>query len=330
MVTDDRDDLDTEICEPLDESSDLVVPPVHGEEPTALRVGIVQSPVLNTFYHEHPVQLTLDTGTTSNMIHASSAKLYGFPITTASQMARQADGVTPMDVIGEVHCSLTRGQLTFQLDALVVRQLDVDILAGNPFMIRKDIGVRLAKRQIEIAGTEIISYSSPSRHTRQPNNGASGKIEAVVNICPTLPPQRKGRLPQDNRNTLEELQNKLDELEAAGVFAKPEQVNVHVEYLNTSFLVKKRNGGSRLVTSFREVPQYSKPQLSLMPNVDNVLHEIGKWKYIVITDLLKSFYQIPLANSSMKYCGIATPFKAFVFTLVLPWACLGPKLALRS
>lgn len=44
--------------EPLDDSSDLVVPPVQGEEPAALCVSIVQSPVLNTFYHEHPVQLT--------------------------------------------------------------------------------------------------------------------------------------------------------------------------------------------------------------------------------------------------------------------------------
>ena len=469
MVMDDPDDLGAEECEPLDESSDLVAPPVQSEEPAALRVSIVQSPVLNTFYHEQPVQLTLDTGATSNMVRASSAKLYGFPITPASQMARQADGVTPMDVIGEVHCSLTRGHWTFELDALVVRQLDVDILAGNPFMVRNDIGVRPAKRQIEIGGTEIISYSAPSRHTRQPSvrrtqsfllrnpnrtvvlpgeyvqfstpsdadadtlwaleprldcpsnmprkpedawpppqqiqsvdhvvrisnltdspillksgeqvcqvrhilpveistptsppttsraaspspaickpfsprvvvdpdgcldqdtrdkfialnlefddvfnpsiskyNGASGKIEAVVNIGPTLPPQRKGRLPQYNRNTLEELQDKFDELEAAGVFAKPEQVNVHIEYLNTSFLVKKPNGGSRLVTSFGEVAQYSKPQPSLMPNVDSVLREIGKWKFMVITDLLKSFYQIPLANSSMKYCGVATPFK---------------------
>ena len=84
-------------------------------------------------------------------------------------MARQADGVTPMDVIGELHCSLTRGQWTFELDALVVRQLDVDILAGNPFMVHNDIGVRPAKRQIEIGGSEIISYSSLSRRTRQPN-----------------------------------------------------------------------------------------------------------------------------------------------------------------
>ena len=38
-------------------------------------------------------------------------------------------------------------------------------------------------------------------------NGASGKIEAVVNIGPTLPSQCEGRLPQYNRNTLEELQD---------------------------------------------------------------------------------------------------------------------------
>ena len=65
-------------------------------------------------------------------------------------MARQADGVTPMDVIGEVHCSLTRGQWTFELDALVVRQLDVDILAGNPFMVRNDIGVRSALPSVRL------------------------------------------------------------------------------------------------------------------------------------------------------------------------------------
>ena len=126
---------------------------------------------------------------------------------------------------------------------------------------------------------------------------------------PTLPPQRKGRLPQYNRSTMEALQATFDELEVSGVFAKPKQVNVHVEYLNTSFLVKKSNGGSRLVTSFGAVAQYSKPQPSLMPNVDSVLRAIGQWQYVIITELVKSFYQIPLAASSMKYCGVATPYK---------------------
>ena len=125
-------------------------------------------------------------------------------------------------------------------------------------------------------------------------NGFSGKIEAVVNMGPSLPPQRKGRLPQYNTEMLLELQAKFDELEKVGVFATPEQVNVNVEYLNLSFLVKKPHGGHRLVTSFGEVGRYSKPQPSLMPQVDNVLRDIAKWRYIIVTDLLKSFYQIPL------------------------------------
>ena len=134
-----------------------------------------------------------------------------------------------------------------------------------------------------------------------------------------------------HRNTLEALQDKFDELEAAGVFAKSDQVNVHVEYLNVSFLVKKPNGGSRLVTSFGEFAQYSKPQPTLMSNVDGVLRDIGKWRYMVITDLLKSFYQIPLATSSMKYCGVATPFKGIrVYTRFPLWECLGLKPASKS
>ena len=65
---------------------------------------------------------------------------------------------------------------------------------------------------------------------------------------PALPAQRKGCIPQYNKNTLHELQDKVDELELAGVFAKPEVVGVHVEYLNVSSLVKKSSGGQRLVT----------------------------------------------------------------------------------
>ena len=46
-----------------------------------------------------------------------------------------------------------------------------------------------------------------------------------------------------------------------------------------------------------------------MPNVDSTLRQIARWKYIIKSDLQKAFYQIPLSKESMKYCGIATPFK---------------------
>ena len=140
-------------------------------------------------------------------------------------------------------------------------------------------------------------------------NGAAGKVGGNVNMGPILPPQRKGRVPQYDKSKLGELQIKCDELEDLGVLQKPEIAKTVAEYLNPSFLIKKPSGGYRLVTAFTEIGRHSKPQPSLMPNVDSTLRQIGQWKYIIKTDLTNAFYQIPLSNQSYKYCGIVTPFK---------------------
>ena len=46
-----------------------------------------------------------------------------------------------------------------------------------------------------------------------------------------------------------------------------------------------------------------------MPDVDSTLRKITQWKYLIATDLTSAFYQIPLSRQSMKYCGVATPFR---------------------
>ena len=126
---------------------------------------------------------------------------------------------------------------------------------------------------------------------------------------PVEPPQRKDRLPQYAHDKLVEFQEKFDHLEQLGVFQRPEDVSITVEYPNPSFLVKKPNGGSRLVTAFADVGRYSKPQPSLLPDVDFTVRRIAKWSHIIVTDLTSAFYQIPLDKESMKYCGVVTPFK---------------------
>ena len=79
-------------------------------------------------------------------------------------------------------------------------------------------------------------------------NGHVGPFQAVVNMGPVQPPQRKGYLPQYARNQVVELQAKFDDLETMGVFVRPEDVPVNVECLNPSLPIKKRSGGHRLVT----------------------------------------------------------------------------------
>ena len=75
---------------------------------------------------------------------------------------------------------------------------------------------------------------------------------------PVEPPQHKGHLPQYAQDKLIELQEKFDHLERLGVFRHLEDVDITVEYLNPSFLVKKPNGGSHLVTAFADVGRYGK------------------------------------------------------------------------
>ena len=427
------------------------------------RVTTKQSPVFKAFYKHHPVEVLLDTGAELSMIKASSAKRIGATVKKSNQSALQADGMTPLEVVGETRITLTRGGTDLYLEAIIVSDLDVDIIAGIPFMSSNDIAVRPSKQEIVMKDREIVSYGESKNNKRvgnrvrrtqafvlrakattiwpgdfveldtptelegdcvlavepridmsppgtrnwpqphilesvgrkirllndtsepqqlkkndhvcqviltnspeitdklpvEPNikpkkldhdsyhsdkvildpdnilssdcrekarqllrdhdevfspdlsgyNGAVGPFEAVVNMGPVEPPQRKGRLPQYARNKLTELQTKFDELESKGVFKKPEDVGITVEYLNPSFLVKKPSGGHRLVTAFAEVGQYSKPQPSLMPDVDSTLRSIGQWKYLIVSDLTSAFYQIPLSRSSMKYCGVATPFR---------------------
>ena len=165
-------------------------------------------------------------------------------------------------------------------------------------------------------------------------NDSMGPFEATINMGAIqlpppspLPPQRNGRVPQYARNKLLELHRKFDKLENQGVFARPESLDIKAEYLNPSFLVKKTSGGFRLVTTFAEVVRYSKPQPSLMPDVDST-SSIARWKYLITSDLTNAFYQIPLSKSSMKYCSFATPYHGVrVYTR---WECLDLKWPLRN
>ena len=161
-------------------------------------------------------------------------------------------------------------------------------------------------------------------------NGRDGAVKAVVNMGPVMPPQRKGRLPMYNKDKLDLLQDKFDELEALNVIGKPEDVNVKVEYLNSSMLIKKPRGGFRLVTDFGDVAKYAKPQPSLLPNMDSTLRSLAQWKYIICTDLSKAYHQIPLDKDSRKYCGISTPFKGTRVYLTAAMGMPGSETALEE
>ena len=138
--------------------------------------------------------------------------------------------------------------------------------------------------------------------------------------------------PQYVQDKLIELQEKFDHLDQLGVFQRPEDVGITVEYLNPSFLVKKPNGGSRLVTAFADVGRYSKPQPSFLPDVDSTLRRIAQWSHIILSDLTSAFYQIPeilrvgvYIRSDMGMTGSETALEEVMCRILGPlttrWIC---------
>lgn len=461
----DEDQVDDNERDPCPPASQHTYDEQVDARTVAFRVQTRQSPYLDVFHGHHTSRITIDSGATGNMMRQATAIRLGVKVVPSSQSVHQADGSSTLKVLGETRITFTRDKHSFHFEGLVVEDLDVEVLAGTPFMETNDIAVRPAKREVILGDGSSYPYgssqdqrenptaryafllrspsqaqtiwpgefvevelpadappdceyaieprtdapsfkrlapsqiwpqpgivSSVARRIRIPNltsepltlkrnehlcqanltfhpkesventqpkqptpvtpiaknhssavqvdpdnllspqvqaefhsvlqeydsvfdpnfkgyNGAAGSFHAKVNMGPVEPPQRKGRLPQYDRGKLVELQEKFDQLEALGVFETPEDAGVTVEYLNPSFLVKKPNGDYRLVTAFADVGRYSKPQPSLLPDVDTTLRHIAQWKHLIKTDLTSAFYQIPLAKESMKYCGVATPFK---------------------
>ena len=91
-------------------------------------------------------------------------------------------------------------------------------------------------------------------------NDKSGRLRAHINFGPVLPPSLKLHAPCYGRDNLQILQDKFDELETQGVFARPEDMGVVVQAVSASFLVRKSSGdGYRLVTAFTSLSEYIKP-----------------------------------------------------------------------
>ena len=74
--------------------------------------------------------------------------------------ARRADGSSPLTIIGGASVCLTRGNGRFAFTGLVVQNLDVELLAGTPFMEINDVAIRPAKRSIGLADGTTYTYGT--------------------------------------------------------------------------------------------------------------------------------------------------------------------------
>ena len=94
------------------------------------------------------------------MIRLTLAKNIEAPIKKSTQIAYQADGKSALNVIGETTMTFTRDNLSFKFHALVVEDLDVDVLGGVPFIDCTDITIRTAKHLVFLSDGSHVQYGS--------------------------------------------------------------------------------------------------------------------------------------------------------------------------
>ena len=151
-----EDDEEEECVEEEEEEDDAYV----DSRPVVRRVGNIPSPVLDFLFGHSVIKMTLDSGATSNLILEAFVRRIGIKIHPNSQSAGQADGESHLDTVGEVHFSVTRNGRSFKFDGLVVTKLNDNVLAGMPFLVKNDIGIRPFKSLIIIGGTEKVKFDT--------------------------------------------------------------------------------------------------------------------------------------------------------------------------
>ena len=98
-------------------------------------------------------------GLHSSLICHDFATMLQMPISPTSPSVSQVDDKIHIMACGEIHVKLTRSPLSCCLQALVVPDLNCDILAGVPFMRDNDIQLVIPRNCIIIQSKHKISYN---------------------------------------------------------------------------------------------------------------------------------------------------------------------------
>ena len=127
----------------------------HETASNAWQVKTDQSPYIHMFFKHHPVRIVVNSGATCNMNRYTSAKRLGAKILKTFQSARQADGSSPLNVVGETRFTPEWGDTWYYFKGLVIKNLDTEIQGGVPFLQRNDLPIRPARSEIWIGDTRI-------------------------------------------------------------------------------------------------------------------------------------------------------------------------------
>ena len=187
----------------------------------------------------------------------------------------------------------------------------------------------LSEHQLKIIKSILEEYKDVFTSKAGRYNGVLGNLNARVTLNNNLvePPSHTPRRVVQSEKMDKIQQDIMDQMEADGILGRPEHYNVTVTHMHTSFILPKMEDGSptgewRLVTGMQSLSPYLKPTRLQLPTVEEAFRRIGKWRFLILTDLKHWHWQIPVQHQSMRFFGTNTPFGGDRVYLVQPMGYL--------
>ena len=94
------------------------------------------------------------------------------------------------------------------------------------------------------------------------------------------------------------------------------------EWASPIVLVNKKDGTLRLCIDYRRLNAESQMDAYPMPRIDDLIDRLGKAKFITTLDLMRGYWQVPMASTSRHLTAFTTPFGLFQFK-VMPFGLQG-------
>ena len=114
-------------------------------------------------------------------------------------------------------------------------------------------------------------------------------------------------------------QDLMDDLTQQGVLLVPQEHDIIVQAVCPSFIQRKQKAKDkpqhlltkddiRLLINFGTINDKIKPIPTHVPKTNDVLVTLGRWKELITFDLHNGYFQIKMADSSIPWLGVNSPF----------------------
>ena len=84
----------------------------------------------------------------------------------------------------------------------------------------------------------------------------------------------------------------------------------------------EKDGTLRMCVDYQRLNSVSQADAYPMPRIDNLIDRLGKAKYITTIDLMRGYWQVPVAEASRSKTAFMTPLGLFQFR-VMPFGLHG-------